>query len=554
MLNFLSIKNIVLIDHIDINFENGLCVLTGETGAGKSIILESFGLVLGSRANFSLRPNNSEVTQVIAAFSYDKNESINKILDEHGIDCSSELILKRQLLNDGKSRAFVNDTLVSVNILKKIGEFLVEIESQFSEQGLLDSSNHIDVLDEFGNYNDLLKKIQKSWENLKYEESNLNKISNTYSKIQEDKNNFLFDIDELEKFDPKESEYQKLKKRKELLLNFEKVNEGLSNVLENISSDQKENIETLISKSIKEIEKISIFLDKDQIKILELMDSFLISIQDFKSSFENFIDTNNEKKDSIQYVDERIYKYNKLSNKHNCQQKYLYTKIEELRNLLEQTEKSSISIQEAKERKKQAEIIFNNLAEEISAKRKINSDIMDKYINNELPDLKLENALFKTQINKLKFSKATGNDSVKFLIRTNPNVPLDELKKISSGGELCRFALAIKVVSSNRKKKLVVFDEVDSGIGGSVASAVGEKLKKLGEDKQIIVVTHSPQVASMGDQHLKVIKKVDVSGNNKTFINKLNRTERINEIARMISGKEITEEAEKAAKKLLDFK
>ena len=252
MLNFLSIKNIVLIDHIDINFENGLCVLTGETGAGKSIILESLGLVLGNRANFNLKSNESDITQVIAAFSYDKNENIKRILDEHGIECNEELILKRQLLKDGKSRAFVNDTLVSLNILKKIGDFVVEIESQFSEQGLLDSSNHIDVLDEFGDYGDLLKKIQKSWNRLKYEESNLNKITITYSKIQEDKKNFLFDIEELEKFDPKELEYQKLIKQKELLLNFEKVNEGLSNVLENINSDQRENIESLVSKSIKE--------------------------------------------------------------------------------------------------------------------------------------------------------------------------------------------------------------------------------------------------------------------------------------------------------------
>ena len=550
MLNFLSIRNIVLIEEIDIEFGEGLCVLTGETGAGKSIILDSLGLVLGNRANFSLRPNNKLDTTVSAIFSNIKNPDIKKIFLKQGIEPTDEILLKRILSVDGKSKSFLNDNLVSLNTLKNIGNKLVEIESQFSEHGLLDVSSHIKVLDEFGDYDVLIKSLNESWEILERNKKKVRELKDLKKRVNENKELFVFYLNELSKLNPCENEYPELLRKKEKFMNAEKINKSCSLVYENLFSENNNSIESLMIASIKELEKITKFIGNEGEKVIKKFDDFLIYSQDIKNLMEDFKSNENSSNSDIESINDRIYEYVRLAKKHACNESELIYKKKKIELELEKIQSESDDLKTIVEEKDKSEKKFINLASQVSEKRIETAKKMDLQINLELPDLKLNNAKFKTDIKKSEYLKKDGFDVVNFLIKTNPKSDLDHLSKISSGGELCRFALAIKVVSSRTQKNSIVFDEVDSGIGGSVASAVGEKLNRLGKTKQIIVVTHSPQVAALGDQHFKVSKTL-IKGRNKTILKKLDKNEKILEIARMLSGKEVTFEAEEAAKKLI---
>ena len=552
MLKSLYIKNIVLIDEIEIEFKDGLCVLTGETGAGKSIILDSLGLVLGNRASLSMKPKNNESANVTAVFSDCNNLYIDNLLKENEIDYEEDIILKRIISKEGKSKSFINDHLVSLNTLKKIGENLVEIESQFSEQGLLDSTTHLTVLDQFGGYNEVLDEVRINWNSFKLLENEYLNFKKKSQMSKEQQDDISFQIMELKKLSPQVNEYEELRKKKEVLSNSEKIKIAVTKILKNLSNENNLDLESLINSSLIETEKISQFIPDISKKIVQSFDSFLIDLNEFKSNLSDILDYESNKF-GIEEIDERIYQYNKLSKRFNCNHNELPAKITYFQNLLHNIRNDDSELGKKKDQKLMAEKKYFESANVLSEKRKQSASAMDIMVNKELPDLKLENGFFKTNLKSSEIVGSLGIDNVKFLIRTNPKSDLDEIKKISSGGELCRFALAIKVVSSIKQIKTVIFDEVDSGIGGSVASAVGERLSRLGKKKQIIVVTHSPQVAAIGDQHLKVTKSL-ISGNNITKLFSLDSNEKINEIARMLSGKVITPEAQLAAKRLIESK
>ena len=552
MLKSLYIKNIVLIDEIEIEFKDGLCVLTGETGAGKSIILDSLGLVLGNRASLSMKPKNNESANVTAVFSDCNNLYIDNLLKENEIDYEEDIILKRIISKEGKSKSFINDQLVSLNTLKKIGENLVEIESQFSEQGLLDSTTHLTVLDQFGGYNEVLDEVRINWNSFKLLENEYLNFKKKSQMSKEQQDDISFQIMELKKLSPQVNEYEDLRKKKEVLSNSEKIKIAVTKILKNLSNENNLDLESLINSSLIETEKISQFIPDISKKIVQSFDSFLIDLNEFKSNLSDILDYESNKF-GIEEIDERIYQYNKLSKRFNCNHNELPAKITYFQNLLHNIRNDDSELGKKKDQKLMAEKKYFESANVLSEKRKQSASAMDIMVNKELPDLKLENGFFKTNLKSSEIVGSLGIDNVKFLIRTNPKSDLDEIKKISSGGELCRFALAIKVVSSIKQIKTVIFDEVDSGIGGSVASAVGERLSRLGKKKQIIVVTHSPQVAAIGDQHLKVTKSL-ISGNNITKLFSLDSNEKINEIARMLSGKVITPEAQLAAKRLIESK
>ena len=552
MLRYLSIKNIVLIDDLEIDFGCGLCVLTGETGAGKSIILDSLCLVIGSRANYSLRPDNNKITEIISIFSEITDTLIKENLREFGIPENSEIILKRQLTPDGKSKAFINDHLVSLMTLKKIGSQLIEIEGQFSEQGLLDTSSHIHILDGYGDYKKELDSLRDSWEDFQNSKKLLNDINSNYEKDINNKEHLEFEISELEKLNPQEDEYETLLNKKKNYINSTKIKENIGKVIANFSSDQNKGIEELIAENISYLEKINEFLEPTLKDSLKALDTMLIEIQDYKNRFDEFYRENVLSNNDIDEIEEKIYLYKKLSTKHKCLFNDLINKKKDLMSELDSIGISKLEVEKHQIRCKELENKYNYLAKIISEKRLFHGKKIDDLINHELPELKLENSEFKTFITHSESPSNRGVDKIIFKIRTNKNSILDEIKKISSGGELCRFALAIKVVASKESSKSIVFDEVDNGIGGAVASSVGERLRRLGKNRQVIVITHSPQVASLGDEHFKVTK-TENNEKNLTDIKKLGDLERVSEIARMLSGKEITNEALMAARKLLEL-
>ena len=549
MIKLLSIRNLLLIDKIDLSLDTGLCVLTGETGAGKSMILDSLNLITGERAKSGLRPENGNVLSVSALVDVDDFIFVKSKLDELGINYDNEIIVKRTISDDGRSKCFINENLVTSGTLKLLFSDIIEIHSQFSEQGILDTSTHINILDYFSDNINNLQKLNKLWKNLtdaKKEFENLNKEKQNQQKVKE---NIKYDLDELKNLNPMVNEFQDLLNKKIVLQNSAKITETLNSVTESFYSENPPGIEALFSKVLNSLKGIEHLLDNDSKKDIENLNSIFLETKEVSNNINNLMnqDFNINKLDEIE---DRIQLYKKIAKKHNCKEDDLVSFTEKLNSKLDKVINFDEILIEKEQYFKEIKENYLQMSEEISQSRKNSAKKLDEDINKELPALKLENAKFQTFIEHSEPSKS-GIDKVTFKIQTNPKSEMDLIKNISSGGELCRFALAIKVIAQKKNQTVMVFDEVDSGIGGAVSSAVGERLKKLGGSRQVIVVTHSPQVAAYGNNHF-VVKKVNNDQDTKINVIKINLDEKIKEVARMLSGKVITQEAIKAAKKLIE--
>ena len=549
MIKHLSIKNLLLIDEIDIELNNGLCVLTGETGAGKSMILDSLSLISGERIKASFKPEKGKTSSVSAIIDISNFKFLKHELQELGIDCDDEILIKRIITDNGKSKSFINDNLISLNILKKISSNLVEIHSQFSEQGLLDSNTHIDTLDEFGDYLDYKITIGQFWQSLLESKKKFESKKEELSIVKNEREQVEYDLKEIENLSPLENEFNDLVKKRVVLKNSAKISECLQSVINNFYSETPGGIDKLLLKNISELDKIKNLLDENSLKKIEELNSIYIDIQELANYFSSLM---NEEFDvsSLDKIEERIESYRRISRKHKIEESNLL----EFKNKLIKVADSTLELEKITNEYEKVYLEnvqkFENGAKKLSEMRKNSAVKLDKFINQEFPSLKLENAKFKSFFEDTNPSQ-NGIDKVTFKIKTNPNSEMGAIKNISSGGELCRIALAIKVIAQKKNKTTMVFDEVDSGIGGAVSSAVGERLKKLGESKQVIVVTHSPQVAAFGNDHF-IVEKNTESDKSIIKLKKLNNEEKLKEIARMLSGKEITLEAVNAARKLIN--
>ena len=545
MLKYLSIKNLILIQHIEINFQNGLSVFTGETGAGKSMILDSLSLISGGRTKSSIKPEKGKRTIITAIIDIYHFPEIKMKLDNIGIETDNEIIIKRILDEYGKSKSFINDTPVSLNTLKDVTEGVIEIHSQFSEQGLLDNTTHIDTLDNFGTKKEKLSNLKEIWEDLKSKESLYQSELEEFKKLNEIKQTYEYDLKELRNLNAVSGEFEELEKKRKIIKNFIKINETLSKVNDNFSSDSIPGIEKLASENIKLLNSIEDLLDDESTKQINNLESIILEITEISKFFQNYMHLE-EGGQSIDDIEDRISLYKKLSKKHNVREESLIEIEESIKSKVISLDNKENKLLEIKNDLDETKKKFINNSDLISSQRLKNCEELDLKVNSEFLDLKLENASFKTFIEKTDYN-VKGQDKVTFKIQTNPKSKMDEIKKISSGGELCRIALALKVTADKNKSSILFFDEVDSGIGGAVSAAVGQRLKRLGENRQVCVITHSPQVASVGQNHYKVTKNKF-----ETKLIKLDRDERIQEIGRMLSAEEITSEAIEAAKKLIN--
>ena len=545
MLKYLSIKNLILIQHIEINFQNGLSVFTGETGAGKSMILDSLSLISGGRTKSSIKPEKGKKTIITAIIDIHHFTEIKVKLDNIGIETDNEIIIKRILDEYGKSKSFINDTPVSLNTLKDVTDGVIEIHSQFSEQGLLDNTTHIDTLDNFGTNKDILSKLKEIWEDLKSKENLYTSELEEFKKLSEIKQTYDYDLKELRNLNAVSGEFEELEKKRKIIKNFIKINETLSKVNNNFSSDSIPGIEKLASENLKLLNSIEDLLDDESIKQIKTLESIILEITEISKFFQNYMHLEEGGK-SIDDIEDRISLYKKLSKKHNVSEDDLIEVKELIKSKVISLDNKENKLLEIRNDLNETKEKFINHSDLISSQRLKNCEELDLKVNSEFLDLKLENASFKTFIEKTEYN-VKGQDKVTFKLQTNPKSKMDEIKKISSGGELCRIALALKVTADKNKSSILFFDEVDSGIGGAVSAAVGQRLKRLGENRQVCVITHSPQVASVGQNHYKVTKSKF-----ETKLIKLDIEERILEIGRMLSAEEITSEAIEAAKKLID--
>jgi DNA repair protein RecN (Recombination protein N) len=548
MLRHLSIRDVVLIEQVDLQLADGLTVMTGETGAGKSIILDALALVLGARSEARLVRQGAQQASVTASFELDKKNPVMKILRDQGIDAGDDLIIRRVVGVDGKSKAFINDQPVGVRLLQDIAGLLVDVHGQFDNQGLLDPATHLALLDRFAGHDKLLSAVHAAYADFQAKETALSELRVAAEKAQADEAFLRAAVDELEDLSPEVGEEEKLASRRAFLQQQEKLFEVLR-----LTETELASAENNISTTRRAVDKL---LDKTG-NILKLLSDNLDAAYDTlahaQQAAENVAAQLNNDDQSLEQSEARLFALRALARKHHCTSDELPEKRKEFTQALMLIEDQGDFIARLEKELLTARNNFISAAQKLTVSRETFGEKLAKAIHKELAPLKLEKATFAVAVEPLTETQwgANGVDSVRFMVAMNPGQPQSPLHKTASGGEMARLLLAIKVVLAKIENiPVLVFDEVDTGIGGAVAEAVGERLAKLSQTAQVIVITHAPQVAARGAQHWLVAKEQKAK-QTITRVSILESNARRDEIARMLSGAEISNEARAAADRLL---
>jgi len=555
MLTDLTIENIVLIQSLSLTMQGGMTVMTGETGAGKSILLDSLGLAIGDRADSALLRKGTEQGSVTAAFHLPHDHTIFDILSAHDYDVSlggEDLIIRRTLGADGRSKAYINDRPVSVALLKDIGSRLVDIHGQFETHGLLDSKNHGRLLDQFGGLESDVAKVQSAWKAWRSAIKALTDHQAALDKAKADEEYLTACVEELELLAPEKGEEDILLDKRQRLQHFEAVMTGMNEAYQALDGDKATN-ESLY-RAIRALEKIADKAPDVIDPFITDMDRALSNLRDIAGNIE-LAAHNMTEDDNIEHVDDRLHELRAAARKHQCLCDDLSDVLADMRAQLATIHHNDKRLEELQTALTAAEKIYHTAANALTAKRVKAAESLSAAVMAELPDLKLANARFRVAVEAAATPTASGVDSIRFLIQTNAGSPEGELGKVASGGELSRIMLALKVVLSHSSPvPVMVFDEVDSGIGGSTADAVGKRLARMADGAQVLVVTHSPQVAARADHHWIIAKAEDEgTGMTNTSVTPItDESARIDEIARMVAGESLTDEARAAAKVLRD--
>ena len=551
MLNSLSIRNIVLIDKLDLDFNSGLSVLTGETGAGKSILLDAVGLLLGNRAETSLIRYGEEKLSVTGCFDRPNNPNFNNLLKEYELEAENEIVIKRTLNTDGKGKIFFNDQPISVKILKEIGKYLVEVHGQFDNQGLLNPNNHLDVLDAYGCYSNILQAVSSSYADYKKKQKARTEAENNILKAKEDEENLRHWVDELEKMNIQENEEENLSSRRQELMNAEKIVESINFAYGILT--QGADIQNSLRQAQNAIDKVNRLVNDRYQSLADMLEQASIDVCESINELEDIANSFNVNQNELENIEERLFALRGLARKHQCSINDLPKVLSEFTAKLSDIEYGEDNIHKLQAQEEQAKIEYLKQANLLHAKRQETASRLDEKVMQELAPLKMEKATFITHVEKVDENQWSnkGYDDVYFTVSTNPNSPQGPLNKIASGGELARFMLALKVnLAQSSNIGTMIFDEVDAGVGGATAQAVGERLARLAENVQVLVVTHSPQVASKGNNHFRV-EKHTINNVTTTTVKELSSAAKHEEVARMLAGDVISDEARAAAKVLI---
>ena len=550
MLQALSIRDVVLIKHLELSFGPGLGVLTGETGAGKSILLDALGLALGVRAETRLVRHGAG--QAVVSATFDVDEKSQAFLTEHGLpDDDDFLILRRVLTDQGKSRAFINDQAVSVTLLKSLGDELVEIHGQFESQRLLSPANHRGLLDAYGGLTDECAELAENWRSWREAVKTLELAREKLATARRDEEFLRHAVNELEELDPKSGEDEELAATRTMMMHGEKLIEAISQALDGLSVGS--GAEGTLRAAYRQLEAVAEKAEGRLDPAMEALDRAAIEAAEGMASLEKVSTELDLDPTRLEAVEERLFALRAIARKHDVSVDDLSILRNNLKEQLAGVEHGEAHLQQLAAAETAARGKYTTLAEKLSSRRAKAAKKLDKAVDKELPPLKMEKAGFVTRIEPLDESAwgPTGCDGVVFEVSTNPGSPPGPLNRIASGGELSRFMLALKAVLADADRvPSLIFDEVDAGIGGAVAAAVGDRLAGLAEQAQVLVVTHSPQVAARGARHLRV-SKTGTDETVSTTVEVLSADDRKEEIARMLSGADVTSEARAAADSLL---
>lgn len=549
MLASLTIRNVVLIDQLLIEFAGGFCALTGETGAGKSILLDSLGLALGARADAGLVRKGADHAAVSAEFHILSDHPVLAMLAEQGIEGDTALVLRRILNPDGRSRAFINDQPVSVGLLKQAGDMLVEIHGQFDTQGLLDPKTHRALLDAYAGVD--TATLEKLWGQWRAAQKQLQDAQDEAARAQAEEDYLRHVVAELDELAPQAGEEEQLAVIRDGLKHRDQTLSAFNEAWQAISGE--DGAELLIARALRGLEKVAERVPDGLDPVIEALDRAGGELQDAVAQLESLTASLEDGEHSLESVEDRLYALRAAARKHDCRPDDLPEKHTALAEQLSRIDGQADRLADLESALERARTAYVSQAEAVSARRVEAAARLDGLVAAELPPLKLEKARFRTLVERMEAPDwgPAGIDRVQFMVATNPGAAPGPLNRIASGGEMSRFMLALKVVMADADVATsYIFDEVDSGIGGATADAVGERLARLARSRQILVVTHAPQVAARAGHHWIVMKQ----GNDevKTTVIPLAPDARREEIARMLSGAAITTEARAAAQKLLD--
>jgi DNA repair protein RecN (Recombination protein N) len=552
MLARLSIRDIVLIERLDIEFSRGLAVLTGETGAGKSILLDAFALALGGRGDADLVRHGAEQGQVTAIFDVPKGHPAAAILTANGLDDTGEMILRRVQFADGRTRAFINDQAISVQTLKAVGAALVEIHGQHDERALVDASTHRRLLDAFAGLEKDVAALELLWAARRTATSALDEHRAGMERAAREADYLRHASDELRTLAPKDGEETALAGRRTTMMQGEKIASDLREAQDAVGGDHSP--VAALSAAVRRLERRAGSMPALVEPAVKAIDAAINALEEADQHLTAALAATDFDPLELERIEERLFALRAASRKYS-------TPVDALAALAAKFAADVALVDAGAERLKTLEAAaqeasgrYSAAAEKLSAARMKAADKLNKAVNAELAPLKLERAKFMTEVGSDAATPGPqGIDRVEFWVQTNPGTKPGPLMKVASGGELSRFLLALKVVLSDRgSAPTLVFDEIDTGVGGAVADAIGARLARLASQVQVMAVTHAPQVAARADQHLLISKDtLDRGKRVATRVNTLAADHRREEIARMLAGAEITAEARAAADRLL---
>ncbi|MCI5095140.1 MAG: DNA repair protein RecN [Rhodobacteraceae bacterium] len=548
MLLALEIRDLLIIDHLELSFQPGLNVLTGETGAGKSILLDSLGFVLGWRGRADLVRQGAAQGEVTAEFDLPADHPAHLVLEEAGLPQADTLLLRRVNTAEGRKTAWVNDRRCSGEVLRQLSETLIELHGQHDDRGLLDPKGHRILLDSFAETQAELEAVKAAWRAQSALRREVERTRDALEAIRTEEEFLRHAVAELDKLSPEPGEDAALDARRRQMQAAEKIRDDVARALELLGGQAAEGA---MSEAVRWLDGVSDQADDMLTEPLEALNRAQIELGEAQDGVARCLDALEFNPAELEATEERLFAIRALARKHDVLADDLAGLADRLRERLASLDAGDANLAQLEADLKAAGAEFEAAAAVLSAKRRTAAERLDQAVMKELAPLKMERAVFCTEITDAE-PGPEGTDQVAFTVATNPGAPSGPLNKIASGGELSRFLLALKVcLRGDERGKTLIFDEIDRGVGGATADAVGRRLAALSNGGQVLVVTHSPQVAARGAHHWRVQKAV-VNEITLSSVVPLDLAERVDEIARMVSGDTITEEARAAARSLLD--
>ncbi|WP_306116737.1 MULTISPECIES: DNA repair protein RecN [unclassified Roseovarius] len=547
MLRALDIRDMLIIDRLELSFQPGLNVLTGETGAGKSILLDSLGFVLGWRGRAELVRSGADQGEVQAVFDLPPGHPAHEVLQDAGLPDEDELILRRINTADGRKTAWVNDRRCSGEVLRRLSETLIELHGQHDDRGLLDPKGHRGLLDDFGGLEDKRDKVRGHWRAVAQARKSLEQAEAALEQVRAEEEFLRHAVAELDALDPQPQEDAELDGRRRLMQGAERIREDIAKAAQALGS---EGAEGRAGDALRWLEDAAGDAEGRLDEPIAALGRALVELDEAATGVTRCLETLSYNPLELEQVEERLFAIRALARKHDVAPDDLGALADELRGKLAALDQGDADLRALRQEVADAEAAYDKAAQALSDARIKAAKRLDKAVMAELAPLKMDRAVFETAITPAE-PGPTGRDEAVFTVATNPGAPSGPLARIASGGELSRFLLALKVCLTGSESGLtLIFDEIDRGVGGATADAVGRRLAQLAAGGQVLVVTHSPQVAALAAHHWRVEKRVSRNQTLST-VTELQSDDRVDEIARMLSGDTITPEARSAAKALL---